>query len=185
MGQTPLSFFSTYLSLEAQRFGVKRRTYLASVGTSAAVLSGGLVLGEFEKGTVTPERENRRIVYEHEDLRLQTLQDSVRLGETIEFEVTNASDSTVVLGCDNAWIIQTHSDGEWQDVTDTPSSYYDLCAFELPPGESRVERATMSKSELEEQTGNLLKELRPGQHRFVLLTTVPRLAVDFRLAPAE
>ena len=143
------------------------------------------MLGEFEKGTVTPERENRRIVYEHEDLRLQTLQDSVPLGETIEFEVTNASDSTIGLGCDNAWIIQVYLDSEWQDVTDIPSSYYDLCAFNLSPGESHVERATMSKDELEEQTGNLLKKLRPGQYRFVLLTTAPRLAVDFQIIPAE
>ena len=164
---------------------MNRRTYLASVGAGAAVLSGGIVLRRSKNGRKTSERENRPIVYEHEDLQLRTLQDSVRLGETIEFEVTNASDSTVVLGCDNAWIIQSHSDGEWQDVTDTPRSYYQLCALELAPGESRVERATMSKNELEEQTGNLLKELRPGQYRFVLLTTAPRLAVDFRITPAE
>lgn len=164
---------------------MKRRTCLASVGTGAAVLSGEILRRRSENATETPNRENSRVVYEHEDLQLRSLRDSVPLGETIEFEVTNTSDSTVVLGCDNAWIIRSHSDGEWQDVTDTPRSYYQLCALELPPGESRVERATLSKDELEEQTGELLDELRPGQYRFVLLETTPRLAVDFTITPSK
>jgi hypothetical protein len=159
---------------------VKRRTYLASIGAGAS-LSGGFVLANNETGTETSEQENTRIVYEHDDLRLQTLQDSVRLGETIKFKVTNTSDSTVTLGCDNAWIIQEYSDDDWHDVTRRPQSYNQLCAFELHSGESRVERATMSKDELEEQTGKLLEELHPGRYRFVLLTANPRLAVDFRI----
>ncbi|UPV75419.1 hypothetical protein M0R89_04960 [Halorussus limi] len=164
---------------------MKRRTYLASIGVGAAALSGGIVLNRSENGSESLENENARVVYEHEDLRLETLRDSVRLGETIRFEVTNTSDSTVVLGCDNAWIVQTYSDGEWRDVTDTPRSHYQMCALELPPGESRVESATMSKERLETQTGDLLGELRPGRHRFVLLESSPRLAADFRIIPSE
>jgi hypothetical protein len=162
---------------------MKRRTYLASIG-AGSVLSGGLVLAESGNETATRE-ENEPIVYERENLLLQTLQDSVRLGETIKFEVTNTGDSTVVLGCNNPWIIQEYSDGEWHDVTDEPQGYTQMCALELPPGESRVESATMIKDKLEEQTGKLLEELHPGQYRFVLLKTVPQLAVNFQITSAE
>lgn len=161
---------------------MKRRTYLASIGTGAAALSGGIVLGKSKNNS---KNKNMPIVYEHEGLRLQTLQDKVRLGETIQFKVTNTSDSTVILGCDNAWIIQVYSDEEWRDITDTPQSHYQMCALELPSGESRVESATMSKERLETQTGDLLEELQPGQYRFVLLESDPRLAVDFQITPAK
>ncbi|UPW01440.1 hypothetical protein M0R88_04885 [Halorussus gelatinilyticus] len=164
---------------------MKRRTYLGSIGVGAAAFSGGIVLKRSENGSEGSENQRTPVVYEHEDLRLETLRDSVSLGETVRFEVTNTGDSTVVLGCDNAWIVQTYSDGEWRGVTDTPRSHYQMCALELPPGESRIETATMSKEKLETQTGDLLGELRPGRHRFVLLETDPRLAADFRVTPAE
>lgn len=164
---------------------MKRRTYLGSVGVGAAALSGGIVLKRSENDSESPESENAPVVYEHDDLRLETLRDSVSLGETIRFEVTNTSDSTVVLGCDNAWIVQAYSGGEWRDVTDRPRSHYQMCALELPPGESRVESATMSGERLETQTGNLLEELRPGRYRFVLLESNPRLAADFRITHSE
>lgn len=163
---------------------MKRRTYLASIGAGAA-LSGGMVLEKSENSNTTTGEENERIVYEHENLRLQTLQDSVSLGETIKFKVTNIGNSTVVLGCNNPWIIQEYSDDEWHNVTDKPQGYSQLCALELPPGESRVESATMLKDELEKQTGNLLEELHPGRYRFVLLKTDPQLAVDFHITSSK
>lgn len=158
---------------------MKRRTYVFSVGAGATALAGGVVLGRSSSSPrATPE--DRRIVYEREGLELRALQNRVHLGETIGFEITNTSDSSTVLGCHDPWKIQAHTDEQWEDVTGTPSGYYDMCAFELAPGATDTKRIRLSAEELDARTDLVERELHPGQYRFVLLGTSPFLAVDFR-----
>lgn len=164
---------------------MKRRTYLASLGAGATALAG---IATVYKSRAEPQpayREDEQVVYEHDDLELRLLQDTVRLGDTVEFEVTNTGDSMTILGCNNPWAIQTRADDEWRHVTWTETRYYQMCALELSPGDSHVERVTLSESEFENHPEEDAAELRPGRHRFLVLGSSPHLAIDFDILDAE
>jgi hypothetical protein len=117
--------------------------------------------------------EEKPIVYDHEYLQLDASNNNVQLGEAIEFEIHNKSNSRVVLGCKNPWILQRYLDHEWQNATNIPPNYYQLCATVLPPDESLIVSVTMSEEGLKEQTGGMQGELCPGKYRFVLLGISP------------
>ena len=123
--------------------------------------------------------------YEHGDLKLRLLQDTVRIGDTIEFEATTTSDSRITLGCHDPWAIQRDVDGEWRHVTWTSDRYYRQCATVLGPGKSLVESITLSKSGLKSQAEEVHMELRSGQYRFLLLGASPVLALHFDLLDSE
>lgn len=168
---------------------MKRRTLLA--GGSVALLGGvaGAVVG-FEPPSSGDEpraayQDEGEIVYDHDDLELRFEAESVHLGDTIAFEVINTGDSKVSLGCHNPWALQRYADGEWRHVTWTGSRYYQMCATELPAGESITERVTFSESSLENQASEVHGELQSGQYRFVLLGSAPFVAVGFPIRSAE
>jgi hypothetical protein len=121
------------------------------------------------------------IAYEHNQLRLRSLNSAVQPGGTIKFEVTNTGDSSVTLGCKNPWTLQKRVDAQWRDVIWTSTEYYLTCATMLPAGESTTVKVTVSRPTLETQSEEVRLELSPGQYRFVLLSTDPYLAVDFRI----
>lgn len=160
---------------------MERRNLLA-LGTFGLLGTGitGAILGHsFLSMKNTPKggyTEDDRIAYKHRDIRLSRGQDTIHLGEEIEFEITNTSDSRISLGCHNPWAIETYLDGGWRTVTWTGDDYYDLCATLLSPGESRVETITVAADHLERR-GDVRTELQPGTYRFVLLGPSPFLAV--------
>jgi len=158
---------------------MNRRSYLASVVATAAVPAGYIALTDRQTDRTPGYRGDQSVVYEHDDLQLRLLQDEVQLGDTVEFEVTNTSDLTVVLGCHNPWAIQRRFDGEWRHVTWTGERYYQLCASGLAPGDSLTEQITLSESELEAHADELQTDLVPGAYRFLLLGSSPYLATDF------
>lgn len=158
---------------------MKRRTYLGFVGASAAALAGCAGIQPPQSESRVDYRGEAEIVYDHEDLTLQAFGQAVRLGEKVAFEVTNTGDSKTILGCHNPWAVQKHSEDGWQHVAWTGDNYYQLCATELSPGESLVEKFEFSESGLRARTDDVNAELHPGTYRFVLLGPSPFLAVDF------
>ena len=164
---------------------MKRRTYLASVTTSAAVLAGCTAFGAPQSESQTDYQGEQKVVYEHDDLNLRLRQGEVHLGDTVGFEVTNTGNSTIVLGCGNPWAIQQYSDDDWQHVTWTVDRYHQMCATELSPGDSLVENITLSESEFDRGSDEDSAELRSGQHRFLLLGSSPFLALDFNVLNAK
>lgn len=162
---------------------MRRRTYLTSLLGSAAVLSGCSARGLRTDGGKDLEsyQPDKEIVYDHDDLSLEVLQDTIHHKDEVEFRVSNTSQSQVTLGCDNPWALQKNTDGKWQHVTWTNQKYYDLCASLLPPGDSITETVTLSESKLETQASEVKAELTPGNYRFVVLGSSPFLAVDFEV----
>ncbi|WP_276302515.1 immunoglobulin-like domain-containing protein [Halorussus lipolyticus] len=163
---------------------MNRRTYLCSVVAGAGALGGTIAVADRREDPALAYRENARVVTEREDLRLRLRQDTVRLGDTVAFEVTNTGDSTVVLGCRNPWALQRRADGQWRHVAWTEDRYYQLCATELPPGESSVTAVELSETGLETQAGEVRGDLRPGRYQFLLVGTSPSLATEFRVLDA-
>lgn len=164
---------------------MKRRAYLASLAGSTVALSGCTAPGK-PRDESQPEYYGREtVVHEYDGLSLSLRQDTVRLGETIEFEVTNTGDSEVMLGCHNPWAVQKYTAGEWRHVTWTSGRYYDLCLTLLSPENSLVEGLTFSQSELEKQASTVRGELTPGRYRFVLLGTSPYFAIDFDVLDSQ
>lgn len=162
---------------------MKRRTLLA---TGSVALFGGVagaVVGfeppSAEDTSRAEYQGEERVVSDHPDLKLWAGSESVRLGETIEFVVTNTGASDVNLGCKNPWAIQRYTDGEWRQVTWTGSQYYQLCLTKLSPDETITETVTLSKAGLERQASEVQGELRLGTYRFVILGSSPYLAVTF------
>lgn len=158
---------------------MKRRTCLGVVGASAAALAGCTAIEAPQSDSGPDYRGENEVVYERDDLTLRLLQEAVHLGDAIAFEVTNTGDSEVVLGCHNPWAIQKQSDNGWQHVAWTGTSYYQMCATFLAPGDSLAEELELSESGLEARADEVHTELRPGTYRFVLLGPSPFLAVDF------
>lgn len=170
---------------------MNRRTVLAGAAGVLGVSAAGAVTTR----KLFPARHNLRgeyaeddeVAYDHDDLRFRASQAAVHRGETIEFEVTNTTDSRVPVGCNVPWAIERHADDTWYTVTWTGREYYQMCASALPSGESYVERVTLSTDALDRQTGDVevRGELQPGRYRFVLLGPSPFLAVDFEVLPAR
>jgi hypothetical protein len=129
--------------------------------------------------------KDKRVVYERDDLTLEVIQDSIRVGEEVVFQVTNTGDSRTVLGCHNPWAIQRHSNGAWQLIAWTSEKYYQMCATALSPGSTLEESIELSKSGLKEQAGTIQSELRSGQYRFLIIGTSPVLAIDFDVLDSE
>ena len=163
---------------------MKRRTYLASVGASAAALAGCTALRAPQTSSQVGY-PNKEITYEHDDLQLHLLQETAYLGDTIGFEVTNTGDSNVPLGCHKPWAIQKYSGEKWRHVTWTADGYYDMCAQVLGPGDSFIEEITLSKSELENQADKVHEKLTPGRYRFMLIGMSPYVAIDFDVLDSE
>lgn len=124
---------------------------------------------------------SNKVVYEHDQLRLHTSDNAVRPEGTIKFRITNTGDSNVSLGCHNPTTIQKQVDGEWRDVVWTSADAFLTCATVLPAGKTTTETVTISRNALETKTEKVRPELKPGQYRFVLLSTDPYLAVDFQV----
>lgn len=163
---------------------MKRRAYLASLGVAATSLATASAAETPANESGPAYRGNKRVVYDHPDLELRPRQERVRLGETVAFEVTSTGDSRVSLGCNNPWALQRRSGGRWRHVTWTGDRYYQLCATLLPPGESRVERVTLSESGLDGYPDEYSADLRPGRYRFLLLGPSPYPAVEFDVLDA-
>jgi hypothetical protein len=121
------------------------------------------------------------VAYDHDQLRLSACDSAVQPGRTIKFKITNTGDSAITLGCHNPWTIQKRVNGQWRDVVWTSADAYLTCATVLPPGESTIEKATVSRAALAIEGEKVRLELNPGQYRFVLLSTDPYLAADFHV----
>ncbi|WP_224333131.1 hypothetical protein [Haloprofundus halobius] len=159
--------------------GVNRRTYLASVGASAA-LAGCTTLAAPQDDS-RPNYLGREIVYERDGFELSLLDEVARLGETVAFEATNTGESEISLGCNSPWAIQRETADGWQHTTWTGGRYFEMCYSALRPGDSVREVVTLSESALDGQVSELHTELRPGQYRFVLIGSEPYLATDFEI----
>lgn len=158
---------------------MRRRAYLSSLAVSSVALAGCSVLADSRDRSQPGYYGTETVVDGRDDLDIALREEPVRLGDTLEFEITNTGDTSVTLGCNNPWAIQKRSDGDWQHVTWTGERYYDMCSTSLSAGESRVERITLSVSELETQASEVKRELTPGEYRFLLVGTSPYVARSF------
>lgn len=87
-------------------------------GAIIPVVGGGAVETSFAAGRVNLDESwpayhaQAPVVYERDDLRVQALQDTVRLGESITFKITNTGTADPIsLGCHTPWALQTYEDG--------------------------------------------------------------------------
>ncbi len=158
---------------------MKRRTVLASFGTSVVAISGCTVLGSEDSDPGYLNQEP--IVFYRDDLRLSLTDRPVHLGDTIEFEVTNTSDSSVSLGCKNPWALQYQTSEGWKHLTWTGDRFYQLCLTQLGAGKSLTEQITLSEQALEADASNLQRPLTQGAYRFVLIGSAPHLALQFNV----
>lgn len=159
-----------------------------------AILGGGAVASTFAVGRVSlgaswPAYHGRApVVYERDDLGVQAVEDPVRLGESITFEVTNtATTESVGLGCHNPWALQAYEDGSWHHVTWTEGRYYWACATILQPGGTTTATVPLSEAAItdgRETLSDPARELTPGTYRLVLLGPNPYLAVNFQVLPS-
>jgi len=124
---------------------------------------------------------DKPVVYQHKQLRLRALSETVSPGGTIKFRIINVGDSSITLGCNNPWTIQKSVEGQWRDGIWTSAEGYNSCASPLLAGKSTTVSVTLSQAALETQTEEVRLELNPGQYRFVLLSTDPFLAANFRV----
>lgn len=166
---------------------MRRRAYLASLAVGTSTLAGCSVMGKSPDEERPAYLEKEPIVYDHDTLELRLHQEVVHLGDTIEIEVTNAGADVTALGCHNPWALQTYADGTWRHVTWTGDRYYQTCLTRLGPGDSRVEKLTLSVPELEDQASEVDRELRPGRYRFLLIGigTSPYPALKFDVLDSE
>lgn len=160
---------------------MNRRTVLASLGTGAVALSGCIALGKSSKGNGPAYLGQEPITYYRDDLRLSLTDRPVHLGDTIEFVVTNTSDSSVGLGCKNPWALQYQTSEGWEHVTWTEGRFYNLCLSQLESGESLPEQITLSEQAFEADTYNLQRSMTQGAYRLVLIGPTPYLALQFNV----
>ena len=165
-----------------------RRRLLRLVGASASVPLAGCTVSAFrsEEANSDPEyADEADVVYEHDQLALSVQPDSVRLGDTVEFEICNQSPSDFTLGCHNPWALQQQTNDGWAHLTWTADGYYDLCAFILPAGERTTIQLTLSEQALTERAAPLDGELQSGTYRFLVLGTTPYFAVEFTVNESD
>lgn len=158
---------------------MKRRAYLSALTATTVGIAGCTAVGAPTNESQPGYHREADVVYEREKLDLQLHDSPVRLGDTVEFRVTNTSASEVGLGCKNPWAIQQYSGDAWQHVTWTDDRFYRACLTVLRPGESLAERLTLSGAELEKRAAEMEGELTPGRYRFLLLGTSPYLALEY------
>lgn len=163
---------------------MQRRAYLAAVGATVPAFAGCTAVAEPPDQSRAGYRGEEEVVYDHDDLTIRLRQETVSLGDTAEFEVTNTGSSAVVLGCKNPWAIQQQSDDGWRHVAWTGERYYQMCATKLGADESLVEEVTLSESAFDRGDETHVG-LRPGEHRFLLLGSSPFVALDFDITDAE
>ncbi|WP_439026588.1 hypothetical protein [Haloarchaeobius sp. DT45] len=162
---------------------MNRRDLLAA--GSLTLLGGGvgtaLGLGPFgaPDESTADYQDDASIVADHDRLDLRLLDESVRLGETARFAVTNTGDEQVSLGCNVPWALQRRADDGWRHVAWTGGRYVQLCYTGLGPGRSHVEHVPLTESELTARTDGEAVDLVPDQYRFVLLSPVVFLACEF------
>lgn len=158
---------------------MRRRRYLASVAAGATGLAGWAALGTSGGEDKPGYRGGRGVVTEHPDLEVTLRGETAFLGETVAFDITNAGDSAAGLGCHNPWALQRRTGDGWAHVAWTAGRYHLLCLTTLPPGESLVERLTLSAAGLEDQGVEVRTPPTAGRYRFLLLGPAPYLATEF------
>lgn len=164
---------------------MNRRTYLSSLAATTVVFSGCSALGKSPEDSQPEYYGQENVVYEHDKIDLNLRQETVHLGDSIEVEITNTSDSEVFMGCHAPWALQKYSDGDWRHVTWTAEGYFDLCTTRLTAGSSLVQGLTLSKSELENQADEVRGDLTSGKYRFVVIGMSPYVALDFDVLESE
>jgi plastocyanin len=165
-----------------------RRRLLHLVGASASVPLAGCTVSALrsEEANSDPEYvDEADVVYEHEQLALSVQPATVRLGDTVEFEIRNQGTSEFTLGCHNPWALQQQMNDGWTHLTWTAEGYYDLCAFVLPAGERTTTQITLSEQALTERAAPLDGVLQSGTYRFLVLGTTPYLAVKFTVNESD
>lgn len=158
---------------------MQRRTYLASLALGSGGLVGWTALGRSTEDTQPEYYGQEPIVTERDDLSIGLRQETVRLGDTVTFEVTNTGDSSINLGCHNPWALQRKSNDDWRHVAWTSERFYRLCLTRLEPEGTTVEQVTLSRAALADQTSSVEGDLSPGRYRFLLVGTSPYLAIEF------
>lgn len=157
-----------------------RRNFLHLSVSAIALLAGCSVRGQNGK-PLTKLFGEHPIAYQHKKVHLSVSQDTVQLGETFDFTVTNTSDARVTLGCGNPWTLQKQRGGQWHDVVWTSANSVTTCATPLDAGESQTDQVTLEQSALETETETVKEDLTPGKYRLLLLSTEPFLAKDFQV----
>ncbi|WP_226013237.1 immunoglobulin-like domain-containing protein [Halomicrobium salinisoli] len=163
---------------------MQRRTYLTSLALGSGGLVGWTVLGRLTDDTRPEYYGQEQIVDERDDLTISLREETVHLGDTVTFEVTNTGDSQLNLGCHNPWALQRKSNGDWGHVAWTSDRFHRLCLMRLEPDGTTVERVTLSRAALADQASTVEGDLSPGRYRFLLIGTSPYLALEFDVREA-
>jgi len=157
-----------------------RRTLLSLSISGFTALAGCSLIGSDEE-SLTSLFGDRGVVYQHERVRLSLSTDTVMRGGTFEYTATNASNTTISLGCSSPETLQKYRDDEWHDVIFTSAEGFGGCGSSLDPGSSHTEELALTESALESRTEVVKEDLTPGRYRLVLLFTDPYLAAEFRI----
>lgn len=173
--------------------GLNRRELL---GAGAVTLLGGGTVGmALGYGPLASSNsaqpgylDDAPVVYEREYLELRAQSYEVRPGETITFEITHTGppeSDVITLGCGNPWAIQSYEDGEWVHAIWTGGRYANACATGIGPGDTFLEPVPLSAAELNDQPyiSEVEYQFEPGTYRFVVIGTIPYLAVNFQILP--
>jgi len=169
---------------ERMRGLCSRRTLLSLSIGGLTSLAGCSLVGSDEE-SLTSLFGGHGVVYQHEQVRLSLSTDTVPLGGTFEYTVTNTSNSTISLGCGSPETLQKFRDDEWRDVIFTSAEGFGGCGSSLAAGASHTEEVTLTESALESRTEVVKEDLEPGRYRLVLLFTEPYLAVEFRIQASQ
>jgi len=157
-----------------------RRTVLsASVGGLTALAGCSLIGSDTEP--LTALFGDHDVVYRHEQVTLSPASETVPLGETLEYTVTNTGDSAISLGCGDPETVQKFRDETWRDVVFTSADGFGGCGSSLDAGASHTDGVTLTESALESETEVVKESLEPGRYRLVLLFTEPYLAAEFHV----
>ena len=169
---------------------MNRRTYLSTIGASAVAFTGCTALGKRSNTHMSDEStleyyNQEDVVMNPDQLTILVQQESIQVGDQVQFKTSNTSDAAIHLGCHVPWALQRYSDNNWEHVAWTGERYFQLCATELNPGDSHVTTLTLSESKLEQRASDVQTPLRSGQYRFLLIGTSPYYGVEFEVRPAE
>jgi hypothetical protein len=159
-----------------------RRSLLGACLALPASLAGCTTLDEDRMRPKSALDSEGTAVYAREGLRLRGPDRPVRVGDRVEFVLTNTGSETAV-GCWADWTVQRR-DGEWEELVWTTPDSPQGCAKPVGPGESHAVDLSFTETGIEAASGATVRgDLEPGRYRFVALGTEPPLAVRFDVVP--
>ncbi|WP_049971875.1 hypothetical protein [Haladaptatus cibarius] len=130
--------------------------------------------------------DDRLVEVEDEWLRLSADREAVEFGRTITVTIENVSEREVIVSPEHPFTLLEETKSGWVELVGTTANGVPLAALALSPGSSEAIELPIRRDAVADfGTYGLLRELSPGQHRFVYLGSNPYLCIDFEIKPSE